>query len=294
MKLNQQNSSELNKNMKNYLNLKTLISSSLSQNDIEELKKEITDFKNDYRIYKNKLVDLIQVIGGSDLSNSDDRYIEEEKMFDNKLKQSEQTIKGKIEFITEYLEDLSNKLMKAEKKLNSLTKDLKDDMKANLRLDTFKVVEQFKLKLNSFTDKFENELKNKIDKMGLNVFENKLSSKLNLDLKDKLNKNDLKKNNFMINKKIDTLENKISKTLVDTIIDLQMDDAPLLMKKNNRNVELCASCNRPLNDNNLCSKTIEPNPNHTITSPNFVMIPKAKIKNIASLKKLPAISSPPK
>ena len=294
MKLNQQNSSELNKNMKNYLNLKTLISSSLSQNDIEELKKEITDFKNDYRIYKNKLVDLIQLIGGSDLNNSEDKYIEEEKMFDNKLKQSEQTIKGKIEFITEYLEDLSNKLMKAEKKLNSLTKDLKDDMKANLRLDTFKVVEQFKVKIKSFTDKFENELKNKIDKMGLNVFENKLSSKLNLDLKDKLNKNDLKKNNFMINKKIDTLENKISKTLVDTIIDLQMDDAPLLMKKNNRNVELCASCNRPLNDNNLCSKTIEPNPNHTITSPNFVMIPKAKIKNIASLKKLPAISSPPK
>ena len=294
MKLNQQNSSELNKNMKNYLNLKTLISSSLSQNDIEELKKEITDFKNDYRIYKNKLVDIIQVIGGSDLNNSEDKYIEEEKMFDNKLKQSEQTIKGKIEFITEYLEDLSNKLMKAEKKLNSLTKDLKDDMKANLRLDTYKVVEQFKLKLNSFTDKFENELKNKIDKMGLNVFENKLSSKLNLDLKDKLNKNDLKKNNFMINKKIDTLENKISKTLVDTIIDLQMDDAPLLMKKNNRNVELCASCNRPLNDNNLCSKTIEPNPNHTITSPNFVITPKTKIKNIASLKKLPAISSPPK
>ena len=294
MKLNQHNSSELNKNMKNYLDLKTLISSSLSQNDIEELKKEITDFKNDYRIYKNKLVDLIQLIGGSDLNNSDDRYIEEEKMLDNKLKQSEQTIKGKIEFITEYLEDLSNKLMKTEKKLNSLTKDLKDDMKANLRLDTFKVVEQFKLKLNSFTDKFENELKNKIDKMGLNVFENKLNSKLNLDLKDKLNKNDLKKNNFMINKKIDILENKISKTLVDTIIDLQMDDAPLLMKKNNRNVELCASCNRPLNDNNLCCKTIEPNPNHTITSPNFVIMPKTKMKNIASLKKLPAISSPPK
>ena len=294
MKLNQQNSSELNKNMKNYLNLKTLISSSLSSSDIEELKKEINDFKNDYRIYKNKLVDLIQLIGGSDLNNSEDKYIEEEKMFDNKLKQSEQTIKGKIEFITEYLEDLSNKLMKAEKKLNSLTKDLKDDMKANLRLDTFKVVEQFKLKLNSFTDKFENELKNKIDKMGLNVFENKLNSKLNLDLKDKLNKNDLKKNNFMINKKLDTLENKISKTLVDTIIDLQMDDAPLLMKKNNRNVELCASCNRPLNDNNLCSKTIEPNTNHTTTSPNFVITPKTKIKNIASLKKLPAISSPPK
>ena len=39
-----------------------------------------------------------------------------------------------------------------------------------------------------------------------------------MDLKDKLNKNDLKKNNLSINKKIDKLENKISKTLVDTII----------------------------------------------------------------------------
>ena len=295
MKLNQHNSSELNKNMKNYLDLKTLISSNLSNSDMDEIKKEISDLKNEFRIYKNKLVDLIQLIGGYDLSNKSEKEHfndklgeEEEKIFDNKIKQSEQTIKGKIEFITEYLEDLSNKVMKSEKKLNSLTKDLKDDMKANLRLDTYKVIEQFKLKLNSFTDKFENELKNKIDKMGLNIFENKLNSKLNLDLKDKLNKNDLKKNNFMINKKIDTLENKISKTLVDTIIDLQMDDAPLLTKKNQRNVELCASCNRPLNDNNFCNKTIEQNHNNT-TSPNFMMKPRTKIRNIASLKKLPVI-----
>jgi len=166
-------------------------------------------------------------------------------------------------------------------------------MKANLRVDTYKVVEQFKLKLNSFTDKFENELKNKIDKIGLNVFENKLNSKLSIDLKDKLNKNDLKKNNFMINKKIDTLENKISKTLVDTIIDLQMDDVPLLIKKNQKNIELCASCNRPLNDisnnNNIGigNKTIE----HTqlSTTPNYILTPKNKLKSISSLKRLPVI-----
>ena len=301
MKLNQQNSSELNKNMKNFLDLKTLISSNITNKDIEILKKDLSEVKNEFKSYKSKISEIIQLIGGLE-SNEDNKkeeiqnekikdQIEGEKYVENKIKQSEETIKGKIEFLTDYVEDLGTKMMKTEKKLNSITKDLKDDMKANLRLDTFKVVEQFKLKLNSFTDKFENELKNKIDKMGLNIFENKLNSKLNMDLKDKLNRNDLKKNNFMINKKIDTLENKISKTLVDTIIDLQMDDAPLLLKKNQKNFEICASCNRPLNDNNnIPSKTIE----HTqmSTSPNFLLT--SRIKNISSLKKLPVILNSPK
>ena len=236
MKLNQHNSTELNKNMKNYLDLKSFISSNLSQKDLEKIKKELDDFKNEFKLYRTKLIEIVNLIGGFDFSFDEKEEIEkekinEEKKMEKKIKQSEETIKGKIDYLTEYVQDLSNKVMKSEKKINSISKELKDDMKANLRVDTYKVVEQFKLKLNSFTDKFENELKNKIDKIGLNVFENKLNSKLSIDLKDKLNKNDLKKNNFMINKKIDTLENKISKTLVDTIIDLQMDDVPLLIKK---------------------------------------------------------------
>ena len=298
MKLNQQNSSELNKNMKNYLDLKSFISSNLSQKDIEKMKKELDDFKNEFKLYKTKLIEIVNLIGGFDFTydekeEKEKEKVNEEKNVEKKIKQSEETIKGKIDYLTEYVQDLSNKVMKSEKKINSISKELKDDMKANLRVDTYKVVEQFKLKLNSFTDKFENELKNKIDKIGLNVFENKLNSKLSIDLKDKLNKNDLKKNNFMINKKIDTLENKISKTLVDTIIDLQMDDVPLLIKKNQKNIELCASCNRPLNDisnnNNIGigNKTIE----HTqlSTTPNYILTPKNKLKSISSLKRLPVI-----
>ena len=300
MKLNQHNSTELDKNMKNYLDLKTLISSSLSHKDIDKLKKDFSEMKNELKSDKIKISDIIHIIGGLE-SNEEEREeerqnekikdkIEGEKFVENKIRQSEETIKGKIEFLTDYVENLSNKMLKIEKKLNSITKELKDDMKANLRLDTFKVVEQFKLKLNSFTDKFENELKNKIDKMGLNLFENKLNTKLNFDLKDKLSRNDLKKNNFMINKKIDTLENKISKTLVDTIIDLQMDDAPLLLKKNQKNVELCASCNRPLNENNnIPNKTIEHSQGSV--SPNYLLT--TRIKNISSLKKLPVILNSP-
>ena len=88
---------------------------------------------------------------------------------------------------------LNDKFEKIDKKWGSITKEVKDDIKAAIRVDTYKVVEQFKLKLSSFTEKFENELKNKIDKIGLNIFETKSNNRLNLNLKEKLNKNDLKK-----------------------------------------------------------------------------------------------------
>ena len=78
-----------------------------------------------------------------------------------------------------------------------------------------------------------------------------MNNKFYIDLKEKLDKNDLKKNNNMFNRKIDNLESKISKTLVDTIIDLQMDEQPLIIKKNGNGVDVCASCNQPVNKINV-------------------------------------------
>lgn len=49
----------------------------------------------------------------------------------------------------------------------------------------------------------------------------------------------------LIIKQIDTLENKISKTLVDTLIDLQIEEAPLILKKG-VGLDKCGSCNQVL------------------------------------------------
>ena len=265
MKQNKQNSKELNKNLRNFFDLKKQLSSDHTQNEISELKTEYIDLNEEFKVYKQKLLNLIKMIGDYETKKEEDE--EDEKC----------------------VEKLNDKFEKIDKKLGSISKEVKDDIKAAIRVDTYKVVEQFKLKLSSFTEKFENELKNKIDKIGLNIFETKLNNKLSLNLKDKLNKNDLKKNNYIISKKIDTLENKISKTLVDTIIDLQMDDAPLIVKKNQRNVELCVSCNRPLE---TISKTIEQIPINTSPNINSVTTPRTQVKNIVCLKKLPIINSP--
>ena len=294
MKQNKQNSKELNKNLRNFFDLKKQLSSDHTQNEISELKTEYIDLNEEFKVYKQKLLNLIKMIGDYETKKEEDE--EDEKYGKNddisvekKLKQTEETITGKIEFLVQCVEKLNDKFEKIDKKLGTITKEVKDDIKAAIRVDTYKVVEQFKLKLSSFTEKFENELKNKIDKIGLNIFETKLNNKLSLNLKDKLNKNDLKKNNYIISKKIDTLENKISKTLVDTIIDLQMDDAPLIVKKNQRNVELCVSCNRPLE---TISKTIEQIPINTSPNINSVTTPRTQVKNIVCLKKLPIINSP--
>ena len=292
LKLNKQNSKELTKNARNYFDLKALISSSQNQKDLDLLKTELSDIKIDYDVFKKKLQNVIKILGDFDYKKFEEdkeKNGEEKKSIDNQL--SEETVKGKIDFITDYIGKLNNNLTKVDKRLGSITKDIKDDIKSSLKVDTYKVVEQFKLKLNSFTEKFESELKTKIDKMGLNAFESNLNKKFSLNLKDKLSKNDLKKNNIIIGKKIDTLENKISKTLVDTIIDIQMDDVPLIIKKNHRNVDLCASCNRPINEH--MSQTIEQIP--LSTSPNFMVTPRTRaLRNICSLKKLPIISSSPK
>jgi len=285
---------ELNKCNKTISELKNIVLSNQNKNDFNKLQEDLTHFTDDFKIYKYKLIDLVNIVGNSDFNRKEEKdekktgeksqKLSKDDLFEKKLKQSEETIQGKIEFLTDFAEIMNNKLMSLEKKFKSMNKDIKDEIKLLLKNDTYQVVEQFKLKLNSFTNKFENELKNKIDRIGLNNFETKLNSKLNFDLRDKLNRNDLKKNNFAINKKIDTLENKISKTLVDTIIDLQMDDAPLLLKQNNKNVGLCASCNRPFAENSVTMDSF-----NMSTTPNVIRRSNSKLKSVISLKKLPNI-----
>ena len=51
-------------------------------------------------------------------------------------------------------------------------------------------------------------------------------------MKEKIDKKEMNKNNQYLKRKIDNLESKISRTLVDTLIDLQMDEAPLVVKRN--------------------------------------------------------------
>ena len=246
MKLNEKNRGDIDKSNKFFNDIQNIIYENPLKQKIEELSKKIKNLNEGFSEYKIKMSDIAKFIGyKSSEINKEAKNINDSDIIENE----QGSLIEKIENINENIKDLDERIYKVEKKLSKLTDDIKNDIKNNLKLQTYKIVEQFKLKLNNFTEKFEVELRNKIDKMGLNSFENKINTKFTTDLKEKLSRNELKKNNNMFNRKIDTLENKISKTLVDTIIDLQMDDAPLLIKKTGSKLSLCASCNRPLKEN---------------------------------------------
>ena len=236
----QKNVEDIKYNNKAILDIKNTLTNFSTKNDINKIKTEQEKINKECKINRMKIEDIVKNIEGQ--PNDDDE--EEEKGQNNNIAV---TTYEKIKLLNRTCQTLNNKISSLENRSRSITKEVKDDVKQNLKIETGKIMQQFRNKLDGFTTRFEYELRNKIDQIGLTDFENKMNNKFYVDLREKLDKTDLKKNNNMLNRKIDNLESKISKTLVDTIIDLQMDEQPLIIKKNGNGVDVCASCNQPVN-----------------------------------------------
>ena len=236
----QKNVEDIKYNNKAILDIKNTLTNFSTKNDINKIKIEQEKINKECKINRMKIEDIVKNIEGQ--PNDDDE--EEEKGQNNNIAV---TTYEKIKLLNRTCQTLNNKISSLENRSRSITKEVKDDVKQNLKIETGKIMQQFRNKLDGFTTRFEYELRNKIDQIGLTDFENKMNNKFYIDLREKLDKTDLKKNNNMLNRKIDNLESKISKTLVDTIIDLQMDEQPLIIKKNGNGVDVCASCNQPVN-----------------------------------------------
>ena len=226
---------------------------------IDIMNEEIHKLIENHNTHNDKLNDMLKIIDDTD----------EEEQRDQLFKGN---IKERVYRLYDLYYEVRDRIVLIEKKNLAFSREVKEEVKYNLKTETTKIVEQFKNKLSSFTYKFEDELRNKIDQIGLYTLEKRINSKLITELKEKINKKELKQNNNAINRKIDSLESKISQTLVDTIIDIQMDEAPLLVKKNN-NLEICASCNQLLKKN----KSLD---NDSIASPNKTYNNKFRIKNV--------------
>lgn len=229
-----QHNEEINNNNKTVIDLRKTIFAIEAEKKFNMLSSQVTKLEEDNERSKKKIFEIIKAIEG----------YEEFDDYGDETKYEPTSIKGKIELLEKSYNNILDRFIQLEAKNKSLSRELKEEIKSNLRIETLKTVSQFREKLEIFTRRFEEELKNKIDQMGLNNFEKRMNTKIYYDLKDKLNRNEMQKNNNVINRKIDSLENKISKTLVDTIIDLQMDEAPLIIKKTPNNLEICASCNQ--------------------------------------------------
>ena len=99
MKQNKQNSKELNKNLRNFFYLKNQLSSDHTQNEISTLKTEYIDLSEEFKVYKQKLLDVIKMIGEYETKKDEDEEDEkdgknDEINIEKNLKQTEETITG--------------------------------------------------------------------------------------------------------------------------------------------------------------------------------------------------------
>jgi len=170
------------------------------------------------------------------------------------------SIKEEMSIQNNYLKKLSEGLNKVNSRINNLNKEILAMIKKDLRNESNLILEDFKSGLKDSIGKIERQLKDKVDKLGLDEFWNKINDQLVSEMREKIDKKELNKNNMLLKRKIDNLESKISRTLVDTLIDLQMDETPLVVKRNYRDIRditgpKCASCGQNLPNGMMSSSS---------------------------------------
>ena len=160
------------------------------------------------------------------------------------------SIKEEMTIHGNYLKKLSDGINKVNNRINNLNKETLVLIKKDLKNESNIILEDFKSGLKESINRIETQLRDKVDKLGLDEFWNKINDQLISEMKEKIDKKEMNKNNQYLKRKIDNLESKISRTLVDTLIDLQMDEAPLVVKRNFREItgQKCASCGQNLPD----------------------------------------------
>ena len=198
------------------------------------------------------------------------------------------SIKEEMTIHGNYLKKLSDGINKVNNRINNLNKETLVLIKKDLKNESNTILEDFKSGLKESINRIETQLRDKVDKLGLDEFWNKINDQLISEMKEKIDKKEMNKNNQYLKRKIDNLESKISRTLVDTLIDLQMDEAPLVVKRNFREItgQKCASCGQNLP--NLINSGIINNS----TDFNNIGISQYKIfksRNIGDKDKLPEI-----
>ena len=298
---------EIEKELENKTNLinelnKKLLEKSKENDDknkiyLEMLEKAKDEIKNDIKTIENKIVNIPLlrddlefcegILFGREEGEKYKKMSKEEKNNEISLGTS---LKEEISIHGNYLKKLSEGINKVNNRINNLNKENLALIKKDLKNESNFILEDFKTGLKDSISKIENQLRDKVDKLGLDQFWNKINEQVIEEMKQKIDKKEMNKNNMYLKKKIDNLESKISRTFVDTLIDLQMDEAPLLVKKNFREIteQKCASCgqNIPVDKNNgLLGFSLDFNNSGTNQHKTL------RQKNVADKDKLPEIKT---
>ena len=230
-KILEEHKDELDKAFESIVDIRNNLLSKKVQDDLTGLLKKVESSDEKYRKLKFDLDKLNKLLEGE---NEENKEGESNNKFQGSFREN-------ISFLGQKIAELQNNFNELKSKVDNMNKEILTIVKRDLKNESQRILEEFKSDLRLSISKIEEQLRDKVDKFGLAEFGQKMNSRIGNEMSRKIDKNDMNKNNMYISRKIDNLENKISRTLVD---------APLMTKKNLMgNVEKCASCNQPLPQN---------------------------------------------
>ena len=253
-KILEEHKEELNKAFESIVDIRNNLLSKKVQDDLTGLIKRVNDSEERSRKLRFDLDQLSKLLEGETSDDNKEGQIKIQGSF-----------RENISFLGQKIAELQNNFGELKNKVDNMNKEILTIVKRDLKNESQRILDEFKSDLRNSISKIEEQLRDKVDKFGLAEFGQRMNNRFGNEINRKIDKSDMSRNNLYISRKIDNLENKISRTLVDTLIDLQMDEAPLMTKKNLMgNVEKCASCNQILPQNQgyfMVNKSIDFNRN---------------------------------
>ena len=253
-KILEEHKEELDKAFESIVDIRNNLLSKKVQDDLTGLIKRVNDSEERSRKLRFDLDQLSKLLEGETSDDNKEGQIKIQGSF-----------RENISFLGQKIAELQNNFGELKNKVDNMNKEILTIVKRDLKNESQRILDEFKSDLRNSISKIEEQLRDKVDKFGLAEFGQRMNNRFGNEINRKIDKSDMSRNNLYISRKIDNLENKISRTLVDTLIDLQMDEAPLMTKKNlTGNVEKCASCNQILPQNQgyyMVNKSIDFNRN---------------------------------
>ena len=111
------------------------------------------------------------------------------------LKDLIRSLKGELKGMTERVD-------KVTLKQDSLSSDILHKLKKDLVVESARILDEFRTDLRNSIGKIDEQLQNKVDHIILDEFGKKMDVRMNNEISKKIDKNDLKKNNTFISKKV--------------------------------------------------------------------------------------------
>jgi len=157
--------------------------------NIQGVSKEIFEIK----VKINSMELLIESLSKSDTFEVNNR---------NSSSSSITNIKDYVRNLSSEFFDLKEKVENNSNRIENMNSDLLARIKFELLNESTRILDDFKISLKGSILRIQEQMREKVDKINMDDFSKKFEQKLINEVSKKLDRNDLKKNTNLINKKV--------------------------------------------------------------------------------------------